>query len=284
MERGSTPPDAKPDDRIPRGAIIVVVVGILATIAAALLTTGEGEGEFAHLEFVQQAKVPDSKAVAVPGSSVAKMQLVDGTIQATATNVAGYSLFRVQNTLKIDAGAPVDEGQLVCSTHAPRRGTLIAQTHGELRATYPRSSEEGIYGQSVEETVLIKFSSHGYEYTVLEVGEDLPEKWTTVQGVKLEWPEYEEGTEHLDYMLPEAKQTSPIELPFYTVWKSTKPAAATVACRLQVGAGKATVETKGSLKKISPLIDEEAEEVKQEEREENEEAAGEGEESESEGE
>ncbi|HTR74377.1 MAG TPA: hypothetical protein VMH33_03850 [Solirubrobacterales bacterium] len=280
MESGSTPPDPTPGDRIPRGAIAVVVVGLIATIAAALLTGGSGSGEAAHLEFVKQRAIPASEAVTVPGSTDAKMQLLEGKIQTTGTNVAGYSLFRVVSTLKIDEGAPVSKGRIVCSVHATRSGTEIAQSSNGLRTTYPRSSEDGIYGQETPETVLVEFASHGDELAVLEVDDLEHERFTTIEGVKLEWPHYEVGTENLRYFLPEGKPKGVIELPFYTIWKTTKPPAATVSCTLEVAAGKATVKTAGSLPKIAPAINEEAEEEKQEEREEAEEAAGEGEEGE----
>jgi hypothetical protein len=277
MESGSTPPADPPNDRIPRGAIAVVVIGLLACVAAALLTSGKGSGEAAHLEFVQKGAIADSKPVAVPGSKSAQMQLVDGKIEATGLNVAGYSLFRVLSTLKIDKGAPLEAGALVCSIHATRTGTEIAQSSGGLRMLYPRSSEDGIYGQPVPETLLAGFSSHGYELAELEeVSADVPERWTTIKGVKLEWPEFEEGTEHLDYTLPEGKAEATVELPFYTVWKSTKAPAAAIACTLKVPAGTATTKTEGSLP-LSPPIDEEAEEEKQEEREEVEAAAEEAE-------
>jgi hypothetical protein len=271
MENGS----GTPDNRIPRGAIAVVVVGLLATLAAALLTAGKGSGEAAHLEFVQQRAIPPSKAVAVPGSGEAKMSLLEGKIQATGTNVAGYALFRVYSILKIAKEAPVSKGRVVCATHATSRTSEIAQTSGGLRALYPRSSEEGIYGQEVPETVLIGFHSHNYELAVLEVG-DLPERFTTIEGVKLEWPEYEVGTEHLDYFLPEGKAKGAIELPFYTVWRSQEPPAAKVSCTLEVAAGKATVETEGSLPKLSPPINEEEEAENTEQREEAEETESEG--------
>jgi hypothetical protein len=270
------------DERIPRAAIVIVLVGLIATLAAALLSTGKGSGEAAHLEFVQQAKIPDSSPVAVPGGGDHKMQLVEGRIQSTAMNVAGYSLFRVVDVLKIDKGAPIDGGHVVCAIHAARTGTLIAQSSRGLRALYPRSNEDGIYGQEMSETVLVRFSSHGYELAVLEVDDLKQPRWTSIQGVKLEWPEYEEGTEHLDYSLPVGNAKATVELPFFTVWRSTKPAAAQIACELKVPAGKATAETEGSLREVSPPIDEEAEELKQEEREEKGEAAGEGEESEGE--
>jgi hypothetical protein len=271
MESGSTPPGtpAKSNDRIPRGAIVVVVVGVIACIAAALLTSGKGSGEAAHLEWVQQKKVPDSKPATVPGGGEAKMQLVDGKIQATGTNFSGYSLFRIRSTLKIDDGAPVGGGRVVCAIHGLGAGTEIAQSSGGLRMLYPRSSENGIYGQPVPETLLAQFSSHGYELAELEeVDEDLPPRWTTVKGVKLEWGEYEVSAEHLKYFLPEGRAKATIELPFYSIWRSTKPAAAAISCDLTVAAGKATVSAQGSLPRISPPINEEAEAEAQEEKEE----------------
>jgi hypothetical protein len=265
-------------ERIPRGAIIVVVVGLIATLAAAILSGGGGGDEAAHLEFVQKAKIADSKKVAVPGSKTAKMQLVGGTIKATGTNVAGYELFRVLSTVKIDAGGRIG-GELLCSVHAPRTGTLIAQSSNGLRMLYPRSSEEGVSGQEVPELVLARFASHSHLIAALEeVTEDMPEKFTTIEGVKVGWPEYEEGTEHILYHLPHGKAKTTVELPFYTIWKTKKAPAAQIACTLETKLGKATVETEGSLAHTSPPINEEAEEAKQEEREEAEEASGESEE------
>ncbi len=269
------------DEQIPRGAIAVVVVGIIATIAAAVLSGGGGSGSAAHLEFVQKGKIPDSKAVLVPGSKTAKMQLVGGTIKATGTNVANYSLFRVLSIVKIDAGGRIG-GELLCSMHATRRGTLIAQSEGGLRMLYPRSSEAGVIGQEVPNTILAKFASHGHLLAELEeITEDMPEKFTTIEGVKVGWPEYEVGTEHVLYHLPHGRAKTTVELPFYTVWKTQKAPAAKIACTLETKLGKATVETEGSLP-ISPPINEEAEEAAREEREETAKASGESEESEGE--
>lgn len=283
MSTGETPPPARikrfwqglkgddPDSRIPRGAVVVVVVGILACIAAPVLSHLSGaESESAHLFWVKQQPLADSKPVKVPGGTQ-KMQLVDGGIRSTGTNFSGYSLFRVLTTLKIDKGAPTGEGKILCTVRASN-GTEIAQSTGGLRATYPRSSEDGIYGQLVPQTLLIDFSSHGHESAVLEVG-DVGEKFTTVHGVKTEWPEYEKGTEHIEYILTEEEEspTTDTELPFYTIWKTQKPPAAHVSCKLTTKAGSAIVRTAGKLDKIAPPIDEEAEEATQEAKEETEE-------------
>ncbi len=274
IKRSSVPAD----ERIPRGAIVVVVVGLIATIAAAVLSnTGGGGGGLAHLEFTERGKIPDSKPATVPGSKEAKMRLVEGSIKSTGTNISGYALFRAFSVLKIDKGAPIGGGRIYCSIHAPRTETEIAHSEGSLRMLYPRSSEDGIYGQPVPETIAARFASHGHSLAVLEeITEDMPERWASIQGVKLGWPEYEEGTEHLIYYLPKGKAKQQVVLPMYSIWKSKKAAAAQIACTLQVAAGKATVETEGSLPHVALPIDEEAEEAAQEEREEeSEESEGE---------
>jgi len=261
--------EAQPDSRMPRGALIVVAVGLLACVAAALLTADKSSGEAANLEWIQTARVPDSKPVAVPGGSQT-MQLTGGKISATGTNVSGYSLFRVGSVLRIDAGAPVGNARILCAVDARGRAE-VAQTAGGLRGTYPRSSEAGIYSQEVPETILIDFSARGSELAVLET-DDIAQ-FTTEKGVKLEWPEYTVGTERLKYFIAGGKPKRDLALPFYTVWKTTSIPAAAVSCTLTTSAGEATVRTEGALKKISPPIDEEAEEEAEEAAEEEEEEA-----------
>ncbi len=270
----ATQPTTHQDDRPPRGALIVVAIGLVACVVAALAATGKGEGEAANLEWVQSGTGADSRTAPVPGGKGA-MQLTDTHIRATGTNVSGYSLFTVGSTLNVSAGSPIGGGRILCSVQA-NGGTEIAQSGGGLRGTYPRSSEAGIYNQEVPETVLMDFSSHSSELAVLEVL-DRPQRFTTEQGVKLEWPEYEVGKEHLKYFIA-GKPKKDLQLPFFTIWKTTKVPAAGIACTLETSAGEATVQTQAALKKRSPPIDEQAEEEKLEEKEEQE-AEEEGEES-----
>lgn len=255
--------DGKAESRPPRGALIVVAVGLIACVAAALLSTDKASGEAADLEWVQHAKVPDSAPVAIPGGK-GQMQLLRGRIEATGTNVSGYSLFLVGARLRIDGGSPVGGGHVLCTVVGKGRSE-ISRTAGGLRSTFPRSSESGISGQDVPETLLIDFSARGGELVVLEAPRF--KAFTTEPGVKLEWPEYEVGVEHLEYFLT-GKPKHDLLLPFYTVWKTTSPPAAALSCTLSTDAGKATVHTVGTLKKASPPIDEEAEERAEEEAEE----------------
>ncbi len=260
------------DSRPPRGALIVVAVGLVACVVAALATTGKGEGEAANLEWVQSAKGPDSGAVPVPGGK-GEMQLADTNIRATGTNVSGYSLYIVSSALNVSAGAPIAGGQILCAIEAPK-GTEVAQSGGDLRATYPRSSESGIYSQEVPETVLMDFSSHGGELASLEVP-DRPQRFTTEKGVKVEWPEFKIGEERIEYAIA-GKPKKDLVLPFFTVWRTTDVPSAKIRCTVETAAGEATARTQAALPDRTPPIDEEAEELKAEEREEAEEKAEEG--------
>jgi len=255
------------DLRPPRGALTVIAVGLIACVVAALAATGKGEGEAADLEWVQSAKGPDSSAVPLPGGK-GEMQLVDTNIRATGTNVSGYALYIVSTTLNVSAGSPVGGGLILCAVRAPK-GTEVAQSGGDLRATYPRSSEDGIYSQEVPETVLMDFSSHGGELASLEVP-DRPQRFTTEKGVKVEWPEFKIGEERIKYIVA-GKPKQDLVLPFFAVWRTTDVPSARVGCTLETNAGKATARTQAALPDRTPPIDEEAEERKAEEREEAEE-------------
>lgn len=264
------PGGTEQDTRPPRGALIVVAVGLLACLVAALAATGKGEGEAADLEWVQANSGADSQVVAIPGGR-GEMQLTDPRIRATGTNVSGYSLYIVSSALTVSADSPIGGGLILCAVKAPN-GTEVGQSSGGLRGTYPRSSESGIYSQLVPETVLMQFSSHGGELASLEVP-DRPRSFTTERGVKLDWPEYKVGEERLKYFIA-GKPKQDLVLPFFTVWRTTDVPSAKISCTLETNAGASTVSTEAALVKRSPPIDEEAEEIKAEERAEQEEEEG----------
>jgi hypothetical protein len=246
----------------------VIAVGLVACVVAALAATGKGEGEAANLEWVQASQPVESKTVPVPGGR-GEVQLTDTRIRATGSNVSGYSLFITSSKLTVSAGSPIGGARILCKVKAPR-GTEVAQSSGGLRGTYPRSSEAGIYNQEVPETVLMDFSSKSSELAVLEFP-DRPQRFTTERGVKVEWPEYEVGTERIKYFVT-GKPKQDLVLPFFTIWRTTDVPSAEIGCELETSAGTATVSTKAALADRSPPIDEEAEELKEEEREEEEEA------------
>lgn len=252
--------DAPPDNNIPRGALIVVAVGLLACVLAALLASDPAEGSSTDVEWVEEAPMADSKTVSLPDGS-GKMRLEDGLFKASGTNISGYELYRVSTALRIDAGSRVGSARIACSIVAPGE-TEVAQTPGS-RASYPRSSEK-LYQQEIPEVVLADFSSKGAELAVLDFTDLFQNGFSTQRGIKLEWPEYVDGEEGWQWFLPPGPPKEDLVLPFASVWKTTTIPSAKVACTVTTGAGEATVRTEGGLDKRSEPIDEEEDEESEE--------------------
>ena len=59
-------------DRPPRGALIVIAIGLIATVAAAALANENLSGDAAQLEWMQTEDLPDSKAGGGPGRARAR--------------------------------------------------------------------------------------------------------------------------------------------------------------------------------------------------------------------
>jgi hypothetical protein len=228
----------------------VVAVGLVATVAAALLANENLSGEAAALEWVQERPIPDSAPVKVPGGSGQTMQLTQGNMYATG--ISGYSLFSAGTVLRIEAGAPVGSSRIGCSQRASG-GAEVAQT-AHLRASYPRSSEKNLEEQELPESgVQVEFSSHGTYSAEVQL-ERLPHRAATEAGIKLEWPSYRPGIERWHYFLPPGPPKSTLALPFVTVWRATKVPAVQISCTLTTSAGTATARTAAAFSKVSEPI------------------------------
>jgi hypothetical protein len=231
------------DSRPPRGALVVVAIGLIATLAAALLSTSEAGGSAAELEWQAKTPLPDSSTAAIPGGGA--MRIEESSIRASETNISGYRLYRVAGVLKIDAGSAVGHGRVRCATRVPG-SALIAHTPGS-RAVYPRSSSgESLTKQEVPEVTLVEFNVQGDELATLELA-DAFETFTDQPGVVVSWSPYRKGIQEWQWGLPPGKPAKPLTLGFASFWRIAGTPKARIACTTETGAGKATVRTAGEL-------------------------------------
>jgi hypothetical protein len=227
--------------RPPRGALVVIAIGLLATVAAAVLSTDKPIGA-ATLEWIEEAPMTSSKPVAIPGGG--QMALSQPEIRSTEPNISDYTLFRVSALLTIDAGSAVGQGRLSCAVRVPQRA-LIAQT-SKSRAAYPRSSED-LFEQDTPETSLVEFSSHSTDLASVEVSDIFGKRYTTEKGIVVEWAPYRIGQQVWKLGLPSGRPKEDLELPFVSIWRTTVKPAARMSCTVETAAGSATVSTSGSL-------------------------------------
>jgi hypothetical protein len=225
----------------PRGALIVIAIGLLATLAAAVLSTDKLIGA-ATLEWVEKTPLPDSKRAAIPGGG--EMQLTEAGIRSTEENAGDYTLYRTSAMLTISAGSAIGHARLRCSIDVPRQ-TIIAKTHNS-RASYPRSSEE-LSEQETSETSLVEFSSHSTDLASVELGDVIGERYTRQKGIVVEWAPFRIGQQVWQYGLPAGRPKEDLRLPFASIWRTTARPAAKIACAIENSSGQATVRTAGAL-------------------------------------
>jgi hypothetical protein len=233
-----------PDNRPPRGALIVVAVGLLATIAAALLANPNASAGAAALEWELHEPLPDSAPRQVPGGGT--IQIVEAGLRATGRSVSGYQLFRVAAVASISKGAAVGSGRLVCTVRVPPQHALVAHTP-KNRASYPRPSEgEELIKQEVPENVLVEFNAQGTDVALIGLGDAFP-AFIDERGATVSWAPFQVGRQGWQWSLPQGRPMKPLRLGFASVWRTTARSTAHLGCTLTTSTGSVRVSTAGTL-------------------------------------
>ncbi len=235
--------DAITETRPPRGAVIVIAIGLVATLAAALLATESAGGSSISLEFEQQAKIPDSRPAAIPGGG--SMQLGEAELRATEENANGERVFRISAILSIDAGSAVGRARVRCRMRGGP-GSELGRTV-DSRGAFPRSSGEyNLTKQEVPGSVGIRFPVRGAEYASLEF-DDAFEAFTEEPGVVVSWAPSKPHLQEWQWGLPKGRPARTLSLGLASFWRSTGTPQASIACTLENDVGAATVRTAGGL-------------------------------------
>jgi len=231
------------NNRPPRGAIAVVIVGLIATLAAAALATDESGGSWVEVDWAARGALPDSRPAAIPGGG--SMKLEDAGLRATELNINGERIFRLAAVLRIDADSAVGQARVDCTMRGG--GAELART-GDNRGAFPRStSEESLTKQNVPERVGLKFHISGGEYASLELA-DAFDVYTPLRGVVGTWEKHRTTSMGWQWGLPEGRPEKPLTLGFASFWKTTKAPSGSVICTLDNAVGSAAVHTAGSLR------------------------------------
>ena len=228
--------------RPPRGALVVVAIGLIATVAAALLATDEAGGSSVEIEWAAHAQLPDSRPATIPGGGSTRLQ--DGGLRASEDNIEGERIFRVTSVLRIDSGSAVGQARVRCRMTGG--GAELARTVNS-RGAFPRSSGEyNLTKQDVPESVGVRLPIQGAEYASLELG-DAFEAFTELPGVVVSWMPHRTYSQEWQWGLPKGRPQEPLDLGFASFWRTAGKLDAQVSCTVETYAGKATVRTAGEL-------------------------------------
>jgi hypothetical protein len=234
--------NAVTETRPPRGAIAVIVIGLIATLAAALLSTESAGGSSVEIEWVGQAQIPDSRAATIPGGG--SMRLGDAELRSTEDNVEGERIFRVNAVLAITAGAAVGQARVRCRM---RGGSAELGRTVNSRGAFPRSSGEyNLTKQEVPGSVGIRFPVRGAEYASLEFEDAFP-AFTDLPGVVVSWAPSRTASQEWQWGLPKGRPAKPLELGFASFWRTSHPPATQISCSVTNSSGTVAVRTDGGL-------------------------------------
>ncbi len=236
-------PSVLTETRPPRAAIVVIVVGLIATLAAALLSTESAGGSSVEVEFEKQAQIPDSRPATIPGGG--SMKLGEAGLRSTEDNVNGERVYRVTAVLTIDAGSSVGQARVRCLMRGGA-GSELGRTVNS-RGAFPRSSGEyNLTKQDVPGSVGIRFPVRGAEYASLEFEDAFP-TFTDLPGVVVSWAPSRTASQEWQWGLPQGKPAKPLELGFASFWRTVGEPAARISCTLENADGSASVRTAGSI-------------------------------------
>ena len=218
----------------------MVVVGLIATLAAAVLSTDEAGGTSVKLEWTALARVPDSRPAAIPGGGSSRRE--DAGLRATEENIEVERIFRATSVLSIEAGSAVGQARVNCRMR--NVGAELGRTVNS-RGAFPRSSGEyNLTKQEVPESVGIRLPIQGAEYASLEMADAFP-TFTDLPGVVVSWMPYRIHSQEWQWGLPKGRPQGPLKLGFASFWRTTPVPSITVSCTLETAGGKAAVHTAG---------------------------------------
>jgi hypothetical protein len=219
------------------------VIGLIATLAAAVLATDSVGGSSVEVEWVHEGPLPDSRPAAIPGGG--SMRLGEAGIKVTEDNVNAERVYRVTAVLRIDAGSAVGQARVRCRMRGGP-GAELGRTVNS-RGAFPRSSGEySLTKQDVPGSVGIRFPSRGAEYASLEFEDAFP-TFTDLKGVVVSWDTYDPRSMQWQWGLPEGRPAAPLRLGFASFWRTTGSPEARISCTLENSDGAASVGTAGSL-------------------------------------
>ncbi len=236
--------DERRKDRLPRGAIAVVAIGVFASILAAVLTN-ENLSSADTLPWAGSRTMASTKAV--PLGPQGSIRLLKPRIFASKTNIAGYTLFMIETRLALNVGRYDGRAAARCSISAPLPATN-AQTPNQ-RAAYPRPSEN-LDDQSVTDYVVAEFAARGGAYSAVDTtpGENLSfVEYSDLPGTELLWETYLDNHAVWDWLLPEKQSGKTAKLGFFSLFRTTERLPAKIECTAAAGDNTAKLSTKISM-------------------------------------
>ncbi len=232
------PEDSPKSDRMPRGAIATVIVGLLVTLVviASDLTKGGGTAVEIEWDTVEMVETPKAGKLGPRGSfGVART-----SIAAIAPITSGQLLFRVAGVVSIDSGGRDVPTGARCDVTSPAEDSRIALTPG-LRAAWPRPSIE-LQAQEVPEASVAMFKARGADALFLPIRDVFARFTDSAAPTDIDWDGFDEQTQNWVWTMPEGTGPGAATLGWSVIFKTEEKPRAEIRCSGSVGDAETVVE------------------------------------------
>jgi hypothetical protein len=226
------------DSPPPRGAVIVVAVGLLLSVAAVLLSRDPGNvGD--DLDWTHKAPFDPSEPTALGDGG--RAQIIDPVLSSTDANDEGSRLFRLEASLAARAPAGADIDEIRCRYTLPS-GVHIGQSEGR-RAAFPRPLANA-GDDAIKEGAPIDFTTEDAELAGVEL-RNVFFSYVTKGNPEVIWSNLSEG--HHAWLWKFARPVHSTRVNFELILVAEPGKKATLACTPAAGPDSATVRTSTTL-------------------------------------
>lgn len=246
------PESDKASGRIPRGAIAVVIVGLVASLGIYVLDLKTG-GSAAERDWqtVEPVAVPAPKPIGSGG----ELGLARTTISALAPNASGDLIFRIAGVVRIDSGRGEPATSVRCDVTSTAGGdTFIARTISK-RAAWPRPSDE-LQAQEVPELSIAKLSYRGSDVQELPIRDVFRRYTDSAAPTLVDWDFRDEATQTWIWTMEKGTGEGAATLGYDVIFRTLERPEALIDCGAIVGGSEARVRAKARQKEW-PLADDE---------------------------
>ncbi|MCB0871628.1 MAG: hypothetical protein KDB52_12415 [Solirubrobacterales bacterium] len=243
-------PESESDGRIPRLAIWVVILGIVASLAIYGLSFIPGNGSLEiDWDTSEEIATPDSTDLGGGSFSLARTSL-----SAIAPNEDGLLLFRVAGAVRVQSGGRVPT-RVRCDIFSRVKGDTRLARASRLRAAWPRSSDN-LQAQDVPETSSVKYRSGDSKKIDLPIRDVLRMYTDTDVPTEVLWDGYVEDSHAWIWKMNDGTGAGTATLPWAVIFESETRPKGTIECSASVGTDKTDVKVP-YLQEEWPITDDE---------------------------
>jgi hypothetical protein len=224
------------NDRLPRLAVWVVAIGLLASAVIYGISFLPGSGSVeVEWDTVEEISAPAEKRV-----GRGTFELARPTLSALAPNEEGLLLYRVAGVVRVDSRGS-QPTTVRCDIYSMSDDDTRIARSSKLRTAWPRPSDE-LQKQDVPETSYAKFATEEAKKVDLPI-RDVARRYTdSIADTTVDWDDYNEDYQTWIWEMKNGTGVTAASMPFVVIFEASDRPRGLIDCEATIG--RKSAETK----------------------------------------